>query len=247
MDRIISVEDALRYIDDECTIMINGFMGCKCPDAIIDAMLDKGVKDLTIISNDTSVPGKSVGKLVSGKRIRRLVASHIGLNPETGKAIHDGEIEVELVPQGTLAERIRCGGAGIGGFLTPTGLGTEVENGKRKLEIEGKEYLLELPLHADVAILHGSVVDTAGNVWYRGTTQNFSPMMAMAADVVIVEAERIVDIGEIAPESVMTPGIFVDWIVPGRGCEAESWLSPERRAEKRDVLCTTGGGEAWRK
>lgn len=217
MNKLISMEQALTHIDSGCTLMINGFMGCKNPFGLIDGLLEKGVTDLTLIANDTAVPGMGIGKLVTARRIKKLIASHIGLNPETGRAIHDGEIEVELVPQGTLAERIRCGGAGIGGFLTPTGLGTEVEAGKQKLTIDGVEYLLELPLKADVAILHGSIVDKAGNVFYRGTTQNFSPMMAMAAKTVIVEAEEIVEIGEMDPEHVMTPGIFVDFIVRAAG------------------------------
>lgn len=215
MNKIISIEEAVSFIRNGSTVMINGFMGVKNPDHIIDAIMEKGIKDLTVIANDTAVPGKGIGKLITGRRIKKLFASHIGLNPETGTRINAGELEVELIPQGTLAERIRCGGAGIGGFLTPTGIGTEVEEGKQKLSVNGKEYLLELPLRAEVAILKGSIVDKLGNVFYKGTVKNFSLVMAMAADIVIVEAEKLVEPGEIDPDCVMTPCLFVDYIVRG--------------------------------
>lgn len=215
MNKIIGIEEAVNYIKDGSTVMINGFMGVKNPDGLIDAMIARGVGNLTVIANDTAVPGKGIGKLLTAGKMKKLYASHIGLNPETGVRMNSGELEVELVPQGTLAERIRCAGAGIGGFLTPTGIGTSIEEGKQKLSVDGKDYILELPLRADVAILKGSVVDTLGNVFYKGTTKNFSLVMAMAADVVIVEAERIVEPGEIDPDTVMTPSLFVDYIVRG--------------------------------
>jgi len=215
MNKVISIEDAVNLIKDGSTIMISGFMGVKNPEAIIDAIIDKGIGNLTVIANDTTIPGKGIGKLISNRRIKKLVASHIGLNPETGIQMNSGELEVELVPQGTLAERIRCGGSGIGGFLTATGIGTSIEHGKQKISVNGKDYILELPLKADVAIIKGSIVDTLGNVFYKGTTKNFSLVMAMAADIVIVEAEKIVEAGEIDPDVVMTPGLFVDYIVRG--------------------------------
>lgn len=215
MNKLISIEAALKHINDGATIMINGFMGVKSPDRLIDAIVEKNVKNLTVIANDTCVPNKGIGKLINKKLIKKLYASHIGLNPETGSLINAGELEVELIPQGTLAERIRCGGAGIGGFLTPTGLGTSIEEGKQKITVNGKEYLLELPLRADVALIKGSVVDKLGNVYYKGTTKNFSLVMATAADIVIVEADKIVEPGEIDPDLVMTPSLFVDYIVGG--------------------------------
>lgn len=219
MSKVISKEEAVNFIKDGSTIMINGFMGVQNPHHLIDLMVRKGIRDLTLIANDTAVPGKGIGKLIANRQIKKLIASHIGLNPETGNQINAGELEAELIPQGTLAERIRCGGAGIGGFLTPTGIGTSIEEGKTKIVIDKKEYLLELPLRADVALIRGSIADKAGNVYYKGTTKNFSLVMAMAADIVIVEAEKIVEAGEIDADLVMTQSLFVDYIVG----DEESW------------------------
>ncbi len=213
MNKEISIPQALEHIKSGMTLMSNGFMGVKSPESLIDGLIEANVTDLKLISTDTAIPGRASGKLITARRVKKLTASHIGLNPETGAQMNAGELEVELVPQGTLAERIRCGGAGIGGFLTPTGLGTEVEAGKQKLTVNGKEYLLELPLRADVALIKGTICDRAGNVFYRGTTKNFSLVMAMAADFVIIEADEIVEIGELSPEVIMTPGIFVDAVV----------------------------------
>ena len=213
MNKVIGINEAVKMIKSGCTIMISGFMAVKSPEALIDLMIKNNIKNLTVIANDSAVPGKGIGKLITHRCVKKLIASHIGLNHETGRQMNAGELEVELIPQGTLAERIRCGGAGLGGFLTPTGIGTSVEEGKQKLTVNGAEYLLEFPLRADVAIIKGSVVDTLGNVFYKGTTQNFSLVMAMAADLVIVEAEEIVQPGELKAEYVMTPGIFVDYIV----------------------------------
>jgi acetate CoA/acetoacetate CoA-transferase alpha subunit len=215
MDKIIGIEEAMKYINDGMTIMIGGFMGVGTPEGIIDAMVEKGVKDLTIIANDTALTEKGIGKLICSKMVKKVIASHIGLNPETGRQMNSGEITVDLVPQGTLAEQIRCGGAGIGGFLTETGVGTMVEEGKQKISVNDREYLLELPLRADVALLRGSVVDKKGNVFYNASTRNFNPLMAAAADIVIVGAEKIVETGELDPNQVMTPGIFVNFIVGG--------------------------------
>lgn len=213
VNKIKSADEAIDYIKDGMTIMIGGFMGVGTPELIIDAMVKKGVKDLTIIANDTGVSNKGIGKLIANKQAKKVIASHIGLNPETGRQMNAGELQVELIPQGTLVEKIRCGGAGIGGFLTETGLGTIVEEGKQRIQVNGKEYLLELPLKADVAIIGGSVVDKKGNIFYKASTRNFNPIIATAADLVIVGAEKIVDVGDLDPNQVMTPSIFVDYIV----------------------------------
>lgn len=213
MDKIRTLDEAMSYIKDGMTIMIGGFMAAGTPEAFMDALVAKGVKDLTIIANDTGYPDRGIGKLVSNKQVKKVVASHIGLNPETGRQMNAGELEVELVPQGTLAERVRAAGAGLGGILTPTGVGTVVEEGKQKIEIDGKTYLLELPIKADVALINGKKVDKKGNVYYNKSTRNFNPLMATAADLVIVGAEEIVEVGEIDPNDVMTPALFVDYIV----------------------------------
>lgn len=215
MNKIKDINEAVSYIKDGMTVMIGGFMGVGTPEVFIDAILEKGIKDLTIIANDTGFPGKGIGRLIVNKRAKRVITSHIGLNPETGRQMNNKELVVELVPQGTLAEQIRCGGAGIGGFLTATGVGTIVEEGKQKIIVQDKEYLLELPLRADVALIGGSIVDKHGNTYYNSSTRNFNPIMATAADLVLVGAEKVVDVGELDPSHVMTPGIFVDYIVGG--------------------------------
>ncbi len=216
MNKIISLAEAVDKISDEMTLMFGGFMGCGSPHRIIDALVEKGVKNLSVICSDSGLMDFGVGKLIVNGQIRKLYASHIGLNSETGRRMNNGEMEVELIPQGTFVERIRCGGAGIGGFLTPTGIGTLVEEGKRKIEVNGKEYLLETPLRADIALLSGYMVDPYGNVFYKGSTRNFNPVMATAADLVIVEADKVVGVGSISKENIVTPGIFVDYIVDGR-------------------------------
>lgn len=215
MDKVKTLTEALAHLHDGMTIMVGGFLAVGTPEKMIDGLLEKGVRDLTVIANDTGFPDKGVGKLVVNRRVKKVVASHVGTNPETGRQMNSGELEVDLVPQGTLAERIRAGGAGLGGFLTPTGLGTIVEQGKRVLEINGREYLLELPLRAEVALIKAKKADKAGNLIYSKSCRNFNPLMAMAADLVIVEAEEIVETGEIDPNDVMTPGILVDIIVGG--------------------------------
>lgn len=215
MTKIVSMDEAVARISDGMTIMFGGFMGCGNAHHLVQALIDAGVKDLTMISNDASVPGYGVAKLVEQKRLRRLITSHVGLNPEVGVQMHSGELEVELVPQGTLAERIRAGGAGLGGVLTPTGLGTPVADGKQVVTVNGTDFLLEEPLHADVAIINGYRVDPAGNIWYRGDARNFNPVMATAADLVIVEADNLVELGDIIPEDVVTPSVLVDLIVEG--------------------------------
>lgn len=215
MNKIITIEEAVSHINDGMTVMIGGFLAVGTPEKLIDALIAKGVKDLTIVGNDTGFVDKGIGKLIVSKQAKKTIASHIGTNPETGRQMNEKEMDVELVPQGTLAERVRCGGAGLGGFLTLTGLGTVVEEGKEKITVDGKEYLLEKPLRADVALIFGSKVDKKGNVYYNEATRNFNPLMATAADLVIVEAEELVEVGEINPNEVMTPSIFVDYIVKG--------------------------------
>jgi acetate CoA/acetoacetate CoA-transferase alpha subunit len=214
-DKIISAGDAAGKIQNGDTIMYSGFLGVGSPDTIIKAMIQQGKSDLTIIGNDTAMPNKGVSMLIANRLVKKVIASHIGTNPETGTLMASGEMEVELVPQGTLAERIRAGGFGLGGFLTPTGIGTEVAVGKEVINVDGKDYLLEKPLKARIGIIRGSIVDKSGNVYYKGTTRNFAPLLCPACDIVIAEAEELVEVGEIPPENVMTPGIFVDYIVLG--------------------------------
>ena len=215
MNKIISLDEAASKIRDGMTIMIGGFLGCGTPERMIDKLVETGVKDLTLICNDTAFPDKGIGKLIVSKQVRKVMTSHIGTNKETGRQMTAGETEVVLIPQGTLIEQIRAGGVGLGGVLTPTGLGTMVEEGKQKLSINGRDYLLELPLRADVALLYGSRVDKKGNIYYNGTTRNFNAIIALAADLVIVEASELVEVGEISPNDVMTPAVLVDAIVGG--------------------------------
>jgi len=211
--KIIDVADAVSKIEDGMTIMIGGFLGNGSPHTIIDALVKKGVKNLTIITNDTGIKDSGVGRLIYNNMVSKVIASHIGTNPETGRQMNEKIIEVELVPQGTLAERIRSGGAGLGGVLTPTGLGTIVAEGKQIIEVDNKLFVLEKPLKADVSILLGETVDKKGNIIYSNTARNFNPVMATAADIVIVEAENIIEAGTINPNEVVTPRIFVDYIV----------------------------------
>lgn len=215
MNKIISIEEAVSKVKDGMTVMVGGFLGCGSPIKLLDALAESGVKDLTLICNDTSFPDKTVGKLIVNKQFKKVIVSHIGTNPETGRQMNAGETEVELVPQGTLAERVRCGGFGLGGVLTPTGIGTEAENEKQRIKVDGQIYLLETPLKADVALIGGSKVDKMGNIIYNATTRNFNPLMAMAAETVIVEAEEVVEIGDLDPNCVATPFTFVNYIVGG--------------------------------
>lgn len=213
MSKLISVSEIRPHLFDGMTLMSGGFMGCGAPELIIKEILEASIKDITLISTDTAMVDTGVGPLIVNGRVKKLYASHIGTNPETGKKMIAGEIDVELCPQGTLAERIRAGGAGLGGFLTPTGVGTVVEEGKQKLTIDGVEYLLELPLKADVAILKAEIADERGNLVFAGAARNFNPMMALAAKTVIVQAKKIVKVGEIDPNLVMTPAAVVDYIL----------------------------------
>ncbi len=213
MEKRITLDEAVSKVQNGMTLMIGGFLGCGTPEKVIDGLVEKGVKDLTIICNDTSFIDRGLGKLVANKQVKEVITSHIGTNKETGSQMHAGTLEVVLVPQGSLAERVRAGGAGLGGVLTPIGLGTPIEADKRKIEVDGKTFLLETALRADVALIHGSIVDKKGNVFYNQATQNFNPLMATAADTVIVQAEKIVDVGALDPHKVVTPGLFIDYIV----------------------------------
>ena len=209
----ITLEKAVALIPDGATIMIGGFMAVGTPERLMDELVRQGKKDLTVIANDNALPGKGVGKLVSAGLVKKTISSHIGLNPETQKKMHAGSMQVELVPQGTLVERIRAGGFGLGGILTPTGVGTLVEENKRKIEVDGKDYLLETPLRADFALIQSFLCDYSGNLTYVLTARNFNPEMAMAADTVIVEAEHMVPVGLIPPDQVVTPAPVVDYVV----------------------------------
>lgn len=213
MSKVTTLEHAMSLIRDSMSILVGGFMAVGTPEPFMDALVESGVQNLTIICNDGGFPDRGVGKLIARGQVSRLIASHVGLNPEVGKRMNDGSMAVELVPQGTLAERIRCGGAGIGGFLTPTGVGTVVEEGKQKLAVGATTYLLEMPLRADVALIYGHKADTSGNIVYRRSMRNFNPCMATAADMVIALVREVVEPGEIDPDLIMTPGIFVDYIV----------------------------------
>ncbi|ENQ8702578.1 CoA transferase subunit A [Vibrio harveyi] len=213
MKKAATTEQVESLLHDGMTIMIGGFMATGAPERLIDLLIKKDIKNITLISTDTGSPGRGSSRLIAEKRVKKLYASHIGTNPETGKQMNEGTLEVELVPQGTLAERIRSAGAGLGGVLTPTGLGTIVAENKRVIEIDGKQYLLEMPLKADLALIRGSKVDRRGNVFYSKTTQNFNPLMATAAETVVVEPEQIVELGDIEPEAVHTPSLYVDYIL----------------------------------
>jgi acetate CoA/acetoacetate CoA-transferase alpha subunit len=209
----ISAADAAMLIPDGASLMFGGFMGVGTPERIMDALVERAARDLTIIGNDTARPGLGVGKLIDAGCVACAVVSHIGTNPVTQKKMIAGEIKVELIPQGTLAERIRAGGSGLGGILTPTGVGTVVQDGKRLIEVDGVEYLLELPLRADFALLHAHEADYNCNLTYRLTATNFNPLMAFAAECVIAEPDEIVPVGVIPPDAVRTPGILVHHLV----------------------------------
>jgi len=211
--KTISLEQSVAIIPDGAILMIGGFMGVGTPERVVDEIVRQKKRGLTVIANDTAVPGKGIGKLVGAKQLRRVVASHIGLNPETQRQMMAGEIEVELVPQGTLIERIRAGGFGLGGVLTQTGLGTPVADGKKTVDVDGKSYLLEKPLRADFALVQAFLADYLGNLSYALTARNFNPVIAMAADTVIVSADNIVPVGVLAPDHVMTPAPVVDYLV----------------------------------
>jgi len=211
-----TLHDAVTIVPNGASLMIGGFMGVGTPEGLVDELLRQGKRDLTVIANDTAMPGVGVGKLVTAGVVRKVIASHIGLNPETQKKMLAGTMAVELIPQGTLIERIRAAGFGLGGILTPTGVGTVVEEGKGKLEIDGREFLVETALHADFALVQAFVADYFGNLTYALTARNFNPVIAMAGNTVIVEAEHIVPVGMISPDQVMTPAPIVDYLIARR-------------------------------
>lgn len=213
MNKAVSVTRAVEMIPDGASLMIGGFMGVGSPHRIIAELVRQGRKNLTVIANDTGRPGYGIGRLIDAKLVRRVIASHIGTNPETQRQMIAGETEVDLVPQGTLVERIRAAGFGLGAVVTPTGLGTVVAEGKQTLEINGKTYLLELPLHADFSLLLAERTDYHGNLAYRLTGRNFNAVIAYAGDKVIAEAVEIVPIGCISPDEVVTPFPLVDYII----------------------------------
>jgi len=215
MKKIISLEDAVSKIKDGMSVMCGGFLGTGAPEAIIDEIIRQNIKDLTLIINDTSFINIGGGKLINHKLVKKVITSHIGTNPQSGLQMNSNELEVVLVPQGTLAEQIRAAGAGLGGVITPVGIGTLVENGKQKITLENKDFLIELPIKADVAIIKGYKIDHMGNILYNNSARNMNPLMATAADLVIAEADNIVEVGSIDPNHVVTPGLFVDFIVNG--------------------------------
>jgi acetate CoA/acetoacetate CoA-transferase alpha subunit len=214
--KTIALADAIAMIPNGASLMVGGFMAVGTPERLIDELVRQRKRDLTVIANDTAMPGRGVGKLVSAGLIRGVIASHIGLNPETQQQMIAGKITVDLVPQGTLIERIRAGGFGLGGILTPTGVGTVVEEGKRRIKVNRKDYLLETALRADFALVHAFLADYLGNLSYALTARNFNPLVAMAADTVMVTAEHIVPVGVISPDHVVTPAPVVDYLVSNK-------------------------------
>jgi acetate CoA/acetoacetate CoA-transferase alpha subunit len=212
----ISAEEAIAMIPNGARVMVGGFMGVGTPERLVDELVRQNKSGLTVICNDAGLPGKGVGKLVDATLVSTLTASHIGLNPKAQQQMMAKQIAVDLVPQGTLVERIRAGGCGLGGVLTPTGVGTIVEEGKQHVQFNGKTFLLETAMRADFALIHAFVADHLGNLTYVLTARNFNPVMAMAADTVIVTAEHIVPVGVIAPDQVVTPAPLVDYLVMKR-------------------------------
>lgn len=212
MNKVIPITQCRNYLTHDLTLAIGGFLAVGTPERLIDCLVELQLQNLTVIGNDTGFIDKGIGRLVAGRQVKKVIVSHIGTNPETGRQMNSGELEVELVPQGTLAERLRCGGAGLGGVLTPTGLGTVVAENKQVINANGRDYLLELPLRANVALIKATTGDKSGNLICRRSTRNFNPVMAMAADLVIAEVDHIVETGEIDADQVMIPGIFVDYI-----------------------------------
>ena len=209
----MTIAQAAALVRDGARLMVGGFLGCGHPIGIMEALFEAGTSHLTVIANDSTRTEFGTGKLIAHHRIDKLIASHIGTNPETGRQMGVGTLDVELVPQGTLAERIRAGGAGLGGIITPTGVGTLVQEGKQTIEIDGRTYLIELPLRAEIALIRAQWADEMGNLWIHGSARNMNPMMATAADLVICEVDKIVPVGQIDPDRVTVPGVYVDHLV----------------------------------
>jgi acetate CoA/acetoacetate CoA-transferase alpha subunit len=217
MSKVISKREIMNHIKDGCTLMYGGFGGIGNPPTIIEEIVQSEVKNLTIIGNDTGFPSIGIGRLIKERRVKKVIASHIGSNPIAGQLMTDKKLEVEFSPQGTLIERIRAGGIGLGGILVDIGIDSIVEDGKRKIYVDGKDYLLETPLFADVSIVFAKKADSFGNLVFDKTARNTNPLVAMAGDFTIVEAEEIVPIGQLNPEEIITPGVFVDAIVKSEG------------------------------
>lgn len=215
--KIRTLEEALAPITDGCVLMYGGFGGIGTPPTIIEGLMRKGVKELTIIGNDTGFPDIGIGRLVTAGRVRKAITSHIGSNPNAGRLMEEGAMEVQFFPQGTLAEKIRAGGAGLGGILVDVGLGTMIEQGRQTVELEGRTYMIEPALTADVAIVHAKRADPFGNLVYDKSGRNFNPFVAMAGRITIAEADDIVPLGGLDPEAVVTPGVFVDMVIQGNG------------------------------
>lgn len=211
--KLITLQNAAGFFRDGMTIMVGGFMGVGTPPRLVEALLESGVRDLTLIANDTAFVDTGIGPLIVNGRVNKVIASHIGTNPETGRRMIAKEMEVQLVPQGTLVEQIRCGGAGLGGFLTPTGVGTIVEDGKQTLTLDGKTWLLERPLRADLSLIRAHRADPLGNLTYQLSARNFNPLIALAADITLVEPDELVETGDLLPDQIVTPGAVIDHIV----------------------------------
>ncbi|PJN90616.1 CoA transferase subunit A [Bacillus sp. mrc49] len=216
-NKIVTLEEAIEYIKDGCTLMYGGFGGVGTPPTLIQGILDKGVKDLTLIGNDTGFPDIGIGRLVTLERAKKVIASHIGSNPNAGRLMTEGKLQVEFSPQGTLAERVRAGGVGLGGIFVDVGIGTIAEEGKDKIVIDGKEYLTETALTSEVSIVYAKKADPLGNLVYDKSARNFNPLVAMAGALTIAEVEEIVPAGELDPECIATPGIYVDMVIPTKG------------------------------
>jgi len=211
MKSIISAQEAVNMVKNGSTVMIGGFLSCGTPQTLVDELANRDIKDLTLIANDTSIPENDRGKLIVNKQVKKVITTHIGTNPETVRQLNSGELEVDLVPMGTFYERLRAKGSGLGGVLTPTGVGTLVEDNKQTMVLDGKKFILDTPIGADVALIYGTKVDKFGNVSYYGTTRNSNVVMATAADTVIIETDELVDC--LDPNEVIIPGIFIDYIV----------------------------------
>lgn len=211
MKKVLSAEEAISQIDNGSSVMIGGFLSCGVPDDLIEELISQEKKDLTLICNDTSFPNADRGKLIVNKQVKKVITTHIGTNPETGRQMYNKELEVELVPMGTLVEKIRAKGSGLGGILTQTGVGTVIERDKKTMEVDGKKFIFEKPLGADFALIYGTKVDKFGNIAYEGTTRNINTVMAAAADTVMVQADELVDC--LDPNEVVVPGLFVDYII----------------------------------
>ncbi len=213
MKKFITIEEAAAKIKDGMTLMAGGFLSAGGANNLLDAVAASAVKNLTVICNDTSFADKGLGKLFANGQVKKVITSYIGANKACIEQMNNGSLEVEFCPQGTLAERVRAGGAGLGGILTPAGVGTLAAEGKEVISVDGREFLLEKPLRADIALIGASISDKEGNLIYRGTSQNFNPLMAAAADLVIAEPKQLVETGSLKPEYIKTPAIFVDYII----------------------------------